>query len=303
MKRETLIWTIVFLCGALGLSARAALTGMGSSYVRAVPPQATNNTPGGSEAALKYVAVPPRERSQPGVVRSWPRTVGVWVAALLSLSALTFLYGDTVPFKLAQALVVGVSAGYYLVTGFWTVIVPNLMGQLAPDFTRAHFTPGLPQTRPDWMYLVPLGLSVLLLWRLMPVGGWISRWPLAFFIGITAGLKLLSFFKADFVDQISNTILPVIVLKSGDVDVALSLKNLAIIVSVLATLVYFCFSVEHRGAIGKVSRVGIGVLMITFGASFALTVMTRITVFSNTLEFLFDDWLWLIDPLGNRVGL
>ncbi len=69
---------------------------------------------------------------------------------------------------------------------------------------------------------------------------------------------------------------------------------------VLSSLTYFFFSVEHRGPVGVAARVGVCVLMITFGASFGLTVMTRITIFSQRLQFLFDDWLWLIDPLGNR---
>jgi hypothetical protein len=41
--------------------------------------------------------------------------------------------------------------------------------------------------------------------------------------------------------------------------------------------------------------------MITFGASFAFTVMGRIALFAARLEFLFDDWLWLIDPKGKRL--
>jgi hypothetical protein len=41
--------------------------------------------------------------------------------------------------------------------------------------------------------------------------------------------------------------------------------------------------------------------MITFGAAFGYTVMGRIALLAGRLEFLFDDWLWLIDPTGRRV--
>jgi hypothetical protein len=57
---------------------------------------------------------------------------------------------------------------------------------------------------------------------------------------------------------------------------------------------------DHRGWYGRVARVGVWYLMITFGASFAFTVMGRIALLASRLEFLFDDWLWLIDPLGKR---
>jgi hypothetical protein len=31
--------------------------------------------------------------------------------------------------------------------------------------------------------------------------------------------------------------------------------------------------------------------------------MGRIALLAIRLEFLFDDWLWLIDPLNRRLGL
>ena len=43
--------------------------------------------------------------------------------------------------------------------------------------------------------------------------------------------------------------------------------------------------------------------MITFGASFGMTVMGRISLLAARLQFLFDDWLWMIDPLGTRTVL
>jgi hypothetical protein len=81
-----------------------------------------------------------------------------------------------------------------------------------------------------------------------------------------------------------------------------SLKNTLIVGSILTCLVYFFFSFEHKGVVGQVSRVGIWVLMITFGAAFGYTVMGRIALLAIRFEFLFDDWLWLIDPTNQRIG-
>ena len=68
-----------------------------------------------------------------------------------------------------------------------------------------------------------------------------------------------------------------------------------LVMGVLASLTYFYFSVEHRGVIKHVARYGIWVLMITFGSSFAFTVMGRITLLTVRLEFLLGRWLGLID--------
>ncbi|MBK9033195.1 MAG: hypothetical protein IPL61_18305 [Myxococcales bacterium] len=55
-------------------------------------------------------------------------------------------------------------------------------------------------------------------------------------------------------------------------------SNLLLLAGLLSSLVYFYFSVAHRGPIGAISRFGVWVLMIGFGASFGLTVQGRISL-------------------------
>ncbi len=228
----------------------------------------------------------------------WARTVGLWAAAFFTLAIFSFLYKDNPFYKIAEAVVVGVSAAYWMVVGFWDVLVPNLFAKLAPSVVKAWSMPGLEgkDLQTDLLYLVPLTLGVMLLWRLAPVGGWISRWPLAFIIGTTAGLRLLAYLHADFLSQIRNGIEPLLVMGDQGIDVWNSLRHFIVFFGVLACLVYFFFSIEHKGAVGATARVGIWILMITFGAGFGYTVMGRIALLAIRLEFLFIDWLWLIDP-------
>ena len=229
-------------------------------------------------------------------------TFGIWVAAFFTLAIFSFLYKDNPFYKVAESVVVGVSAAYWMVVGFWEVIIPNLLGKISPPAVRAWAIPDLPgSVAPDWYYIFPLILGIMLLWRLAPKGAWIARWPLAFIIGTTAGIRLVGFIQADFLSQIRNTIIPVVVATdTGTFDFWDSLKNVIIILGVLACLVYFFFSIEHKGIVGKTARVGIWFLMITFGAGFGYTVMGRIALLAIRIEFLFDDWLWLIDPTEKR---
>ena len=73
-----------------------------------------------------------------------------------------------------------------------------------------------------------------------------------------------------------------------------SVQNIVLVAGVLSSLTYFYFSVEHKGMVGRVSKAGVWVLMITFGASFALTVMGRITLLTMRFQFLFNDWLGIV---------
>ncbi|MBL1217618.1 MAG: hypothetical protein D8M59_08995 [Planctomycetes bacterium] len=230
------------------------------------------------------------------------RTAGLWAAALFTLAIFSFLYRDNPFYKTAESIVVGVSAAYWMVVGFWTVIIPNLVGRLLPAMVKGWSMPGI---EPDfeWTYLFPLILGIMLLMRLSPKGSWISRWPLAFIIGTTAGFRMITFIHADFLSQIRNGIKPLYVPQYTDAgQVAASatfwasLENVLLLIGVLSCLVYFFFSIEHKGIVGKTAKLGIWFLMVTFGAAFGYTVMGRIALLAIRLEFLFDDWLWLIDP-------
>ena len=60
--------------------------------------------------------------------------LGIWLAALLTLFVFSFLYKDNPLYKFAEHLFVGVSAGYYIVLNFWTVVIPNLWDPLVRIF-------------------------------------------------------------------------------------------------------------------------------------------------------------------------
>jgi hypothetical protein len=55
-------------------------------------------------------------------------------------------------------------------------------------------------------------------------------------------------------------------------------SNLLLLAGTLSTLLYFYFSLAHKGVVGKVSRFGVWILMIGFGASFGYTVQGRIAL-------------------------
>jgi len=227
--------------------------------------------------------------------------VGIWFAAFLTLAIMSFLYDDNPIYRFTEHLFVGVSAAYWMVMGFWSTLVPNLFGKLAPGWTAKFFLPGLSETERDplwWLYFIPLIFGFLLLLRLSPKGGKLSRWALAFILGTTAGLRLIAFLTADFMGQIQATLQSVSgmtqsLLPGGAATWSFEdmFWNIIATVAIISALCYFYFSKEHKGAFGKVSRIGIWVLMITFGAGFGYTVMGRIALLVGRVEFLLADWL------------
>jgi hypothetical protein len=292
MKNETRIWLVIFVLAGGYLAWRAASVGIGSQFVtetngRYTPASIADTVAGTAQFSLS-------------------RTIGIWVAALLTLGIFSFLYRDNPLYKMTESIFVGVSAAYWMVVGFWDVLVPNLFDKLWPSLIQSWSMPGLSPERDQWWWvsLIPLALGVLLLMRLAPRGGWLAVWPLAFIIGTFAGLRLVAFVQADLLSQVRSSILSVVALNSSNsLRLQQSIENFVLLAGTLVCLVYFFFSVEHKGAVGRISKIGIWVLMITFGAGFGYTVMGRIALLAIRLEFLFDDWLWLIDPYGKRLGM
>ncbi|MBM3317580.1 MAG: hypothetical protein FJY75_06975 [Candidatus Eisenbacteria bacterium] len=226
---------------------------------------------------------------------------GVWFAAFLTLAIVSFLYNDNPIYRFAEHLFVGVSAAYWMVMGFWSTLVPNLLGKLWPSLTARWFMPGLAEQARDplwFLYLIPLAFGILLLTRLLPKGGHLSRWALAFILGTTAGLRLIAYLTADFMGQVQATLVSVAgytpALTPGGAGVFSFERmfwDLVAVVAILSALSYFYFSKAHTGAFGRFSRLGIWVLMVTFGAGFGYTVMGRVALLVGRVEFLLADWL------------
>ena len=249
---------------------------------------------------------------QDAVAISWSRTVGVWFAALMTLAVFSFLWRDNPVYKFAESLVVGVSAGYWMISSVWDTLVPKVAGGLFPAWTKANLLPSMEVAPVDLWMLVPVLLGMLLLCRLSSRVSWLGIFPLAFIVGTFAGLKFTQYVESDLIAQAATMFQPLVVVKhqaaaagaAGPIDwagtVGASVGAVLVLVGVLSVLAYFFFSLEHRGAIGRVANVGIWYLMITFGASFGFTVMGRIALLAARFEFVFDDWLWLIDPAGKH---
>lgn len=214
--------------------------------------------------------------------------LAVWVAAFLTLGIYSFLYRDNPWYKLCEAIFVGVSAGYWFVTLFWDNIYGKFWSGVFPDAEAVANG-----AQPDYWLLVGAALGFLMLLRLVPKIGWISRWSLAFIVGATAGFYLINYFSSNVMVQVEDTLTPLF--GSGDgTSVYDIVGNIVVAVGTFSGLVYFFFSKEHKGAFGATARVGIFFLMITFGASFGYTVMSRMSLLIGRIDFLLRDWLGLI---------
>jgi len=183
-------------------------------------------------------------------------TLGV----ILTLCVFSFLYRDNPFYKFAERLVAGVAAGY------WTMLIFH---------TNFRDKVILTMQNGQWAYIIPILLGMGMWTRFSKNYSWMSRFSIAFYIGISTGVSVSVYMYTYIFRQISATIVPL----DGTI-------NVLVVVGVLCSLIYFFFSKAHTGVFGVASKIGIYTLMVGFGAGFGLTVMGRIALLVQRVLYI-----------------
>lgn len=236
-----------------------------------------------------------REDGVMTVLAAVSTSVDIWVSAVLTLMVFSFLWRDNSFYKFAEHLFVGVSAAYWMVVGFWTTLWPRVIVPLFPEAVTV-VRPDAPVGSFEIMALVPAGLGLLMLSRLVPrLSNW-ARWPTAFVLGTTAGYAVARYIRSDILYQIRAAIGEGLVLhdRAGRVDVGESLGAVILLIGTVCCLIYFMNTRREGRVTTPAARIGLMVLMVTFGASFGSAVMARISLLVARMQELIGTWLGLI---------
>jgi len=215
-------------------------------------------------------------------------TLWIWIAAALTLMILSFLYKDNPLYKISEHLFVGVAAGYGIAVEYFNVFKPNLQDPLLAG--------------KDYWLLFPLLLGLMMFTRFNSKWAWISRWPMAYMVGIYSGMAVIGFTEGDLMRQVEGSIIPPVssaavgnfISNPGVISGLNALANPIIVFGLICILLYFFFSLEHKGTAGQFARIGTGLLMVGFGAGYGYTVMTRFALLIDRFYFLLSDWLHVI---------
>ncbi|MEE9571823.1 MAG: hypothetical protein V3W20_02105 [Candidatus Neomarinimicrobiota bacterium] len=258
--------------------------------------------------------------------------LGAWIAVFFTLAIFSYLYNDNPFYKIAEHIYVGLSAGYWAATYFWTQIQPNLFGRLWPVLQDSEVLSGLKKFwysiynvfgfltssvfpsgginkghEMNLMYIIPLILGIMMLMSVFSKFGWFARWGIAYVVGMAAGLRSYGFLNSNVIGQIKGSAIPLV----GDVSWTSVINGIIILIGTITGLMYFYFSKEHTGWFGKIGKTGIYFLMITFGASFGFAVMGRISLligrFDDLIMFGGADYhhasLWLLAAMVILLGI
>jgi len=188
----------------------------------------------------------------------------LWYTAgvILTLCIFSFLIKDNPFYKFAERLVAGVAAGYWTMLIYWTNFQDKVINTMINH---------------QWAYIIPILLGIGMWMRFSKKYSWISRYSIAFYIGISTGVSVPVFMYTAIFKQMSATIIPFN-----------TITNILVVIGVLCALFYFFFSKAHTGAFGVASKIGIYILMVGFGAGFGLTVMGRVALLVQRIIYIKD---------------
>lgn len=187
--------------------------------------------------------------------------LGLLAGSAVSLGAYSVLIGDNPISKITENIYMGILGGYIFATN-WDFINKNAIGKVAGG---------------DFIYIIAILLSLMLLGRLKAEYLWVSRYPVVLTVGVGLGLAMRTTVTADFLGQIQATLLQ-----------WNSLDNIVMVIGTITAAAYFIFTAQTSGVYKYVNTAGRVFLLIAFGVAYGQTASFRFELVIGRLVAMLD---------------
>jgi len=202
----------------------------------------------------------------------------VWIAAYLTLAIFSILYRDNPIYRVAEHLFVGIALGYGLALTWWLALWQIA---LQPLFVEGRL-----------ILIIPIAIGLLYFTRLIPKASWLIRIPISITLGFFSGVAIPLIFQATIFEHTKASLVLPQMFQPGNPWPGI--WAIVLLIGILTTLAYFFFSRKEKSVLNPVSKVGIVFIMLGFGATFGLTVMSRVSLLIGRVQFLLREWLGII---------
>jgi hypothetical protein len=135
--------------------------------------------------------------------------------------------------------------------------------------------------------IAPILIGILAYTRLSKDLSWASKYPVAIMIGVGTGSMVVGTLRGQIIGQVSMSITDVFK-SSAPLDMV---NGLVIFIGTVASLTFFIFTREHKGALGASAKLGRIFLMISLGANWAAETVWYLTQMTGRVMFLYNEWL------------
>jgi hypothetical protein len=206
--------------------------------------------------------------------RVFAADLGIWLAAICTFAIYSILYRENVVFRLFEHIFIGLATGY----GFYIVIVQVLIPRWWNPLVLEH----------KWYWIFALLAGAMFYTVYSKRWSWMNRLAVGvLFMGLAVGNALVGF-VTELAPQLKYSFKPLWSTTAPYVQA----NNLLFFITMITVMSYFFFSFEQRHPVVHGSaRLGRWLLMVAFGAIFGNTVMGRMSLLIDRLQFLLHQWL------------
>lgn len=222
-------------------------------------------------------------------------SIAVWttiVGGLATLAIFSFLIKENAFYRFFEHIFLGIAAGLgpmLIIRDFmWPNILEPMLGLTViyyPDGTVEE-----PYQPLYLLYLIPMVFGCLYYCIYSQRHAWLAKLVIGFTLGASGALAIRGFFS-EAVPQIAGSFKPLLVFVDGELSLFASLSNALFVATLLLVLNYFFFTFGREGSIqGRIAPLGRPLLMVCFGAFFGSTVMARLALLVERVQFILGDW-------------
>jgi hypothetical protein len=198
--------------------------------------------------------------------------IGLIVGAVMSLAVFSYLLGDNALYRIAIHVFIGAAAAFVLIVATESVLIPWINTWILaqpPDLPRIIFG------------LLPFLLGWLLLIKLTARFARFGVVAFAIVLGVGTAVALWG--------AIGGTLLPLVSSAASTFRPATLVEGLIMLVGTISVLVYFTYigvrrasgDVEQLLPVRLVGRLGQAFISITLGATYALLIISAISVLTG----------------------
>lgn len=214
------------------------------------------------------------------------------LGGIATLAIYSFLIKENPFYRFFEHLFIGIAAGFLPVFTIKFFAWPNII-EPALGLDIIHFPDGTQSKAYNPLYglfALPALFGLLYYTVYTKRFSWMIKLVIGFSLGAAAGLSFKGFF-AENLPQLYASFKPLLVFTDGSFDLWQSVNNIFFVITLLVVMFYFfcTFKTESLAAKG-ISKTGRWLMMVCFGSFFGSTVMARLVLLVERLQFLLTDW-------------
>lgn len=224
----------------------------------------------------------------------------ILVGGFATIAIFSFLVGENPYFRFFEHLYIGISAGLGTVLAVKSLIWPDIIAPMLgynlvqyPDGSYAE-----PYNPLYLLYIPPMLFGLLYYFIYSKRYAWLAKLVIGFSLGMSGGIAFKAFFS-EWMPQLESSFKPLIVMaEGGGLNWWKSFENTVFVLTLLSVMYYFFFSFRRTSPVlEKFAYGGRWMMMICFGAFFGSTIMARMALLVERLQFLIVDWSGAIKAL------